>query len=147
MTWKPNATVAVVVPRADTFLIVEEESDGAIVFNQPAGHIEKGESILDAARREALEETGYRLALTGLLGIYIYHSPHNDTTYHRYTFVAEALEKVTDSLDEGIIGALWLTEEQLRQSDKLRSPVVVRCIEDYRNHKLLPLETIREVNN
>ena len=146
MTWRPNTTAAIVVPHSEAYLIVEEQSDGVIVFNQPAGHLEKGESIFDAARREALEETGYRVRLTGLLGIYIYHSLRNDTTYHRYTFIGEALEKVTDDLDEGIIAPRWLTEAQLRESDRLRSPMVLRCIEDYRRGTPLPLDVIREVD-
>jgi len=145
MTWKPNATVAVVVPDGYAFLMVEEESEGAVVFNQPAGHIEERESVFDAARREALEETGYRVALTGFLGVYIFRSPHNGRTYHRFAFIGRALERVSETLDDGIISAHWLTEEQLvAEEGKLRSPLVLECVRDFKAGRELPLDTIRE---
>lgn len=145
MTWKPHATVAVVVPHGDAFLTVEEESEGAVVFNQPAGHIEEHESVFEAARREALEETGYRVELEAFLGVYIFRSPFNGQTYHRYAFVGRALEKVSDQLDEGIIQAHWLTLEALMAEEhKLRSPMVLECVRDCQIRRALPLDTIRE---
>lgn len=145
MTWKPHATVAVVVPDGDAFLVVKEESEGAIVLNQPAGHIEERESVFEAACREALEETGYRVELTGFLGLYIFRSPHNSVTYHRYAFIGKAIEKVTDELDDGIIESQWLTESQLIENKgMLRSPLVLQCVQDYKAGREFPLDTIQE---
>ena len=145
MVWKPHATVAVVVPHGDAFLVVKEHSEGAVVLNQPAGHIEENESVFEAACREALEETGYRVELTGFLGLYIFRSPRNGATYHRYAFIGEAVEKVSEELDEGIIEPHWLTEGQLVESEAmLRSPLVLECVRDYKSGRRLPLDTIRE---
>lgn len=145
MQWKPNATVAVVVPFGDRFLMVEEHSEGAVVLNQPAGHIEEGESILAAARREALEETGYPVTLSAFLGVYVFRSPHNGLTYHRYAFIGEAGARETDELDEGIIAAHWFTADDIEtRREQLRSPLVATCIDDYRNGRRFPLDLIRE---
>lgn len=146
MIWTPHATVAVIVEdEQGRFLLVEECSDGKIVYNQPAGHIEEGEAIQHAARREALEETGWEVELQDFLGLYTYLAPANGVTYYRLCFSARALRKVTDELDDGIIAAHWLSLEELRQEpEKLRSPLVLQCIEDYRNGRRFPLEVIVE---
>ena len=146
MTWKPHATVAVVVEDAQgRFLLVEERSNGAIVFNQPAGHIEEGEAILDAVRRETLEETGWAVEPESLLGIYTYKAPANGVTYYRFCYVARALRKETDLLDDGIIAPHWLTLKDIRNlGDRLRSPLVLECIEDYRNGRRFPLDVVVE---
>lgn len=146
MTWKPHATVAVISEdSAGRFLLVEERSNGEIVFNQPAGHIEEGESVLAAARREALEETGWRVEPSAFLGMYRYIAPANGATYFRFCFVATPLQKVTDQLDDGIIAAHWLTLDEIRAlGERLRSPLVLECILDYRNGRRFPLEVIVE---
>ncbi|MCK7544216.1 NUDIX hydrolase [Marinobacter bryozoorum] len=146
MTWKPHATVAVIVE--DTrgrYLLVEEHSEGKVVFNQPAGHIEEGETVIDAARREALEETGWEVEPHAFLGMYRYIAPANGRTYFRFCFAATALKQVSEQLDEGIIAAHWLTLEQIRDlGDRLRSPMVLDCILDYRKGRRFPLEVIVE---
>ena len=146
MTWKPHATVAVVVEDDQgRFLLVEEVSGGKVVFNQPAGHIEENEAILDAVRRETLEETGWEIEPVYFLGIYTYKAPANGVTYYRFCFSARALGHVTDELDDGIIATHWLTPGEIRsQADKLRSPLVMQCIEDYRNGRRFPLDVIVE---
>ncbi len=146
MTWKPHATVAVVVEdEQGRFLMVEESSRGQIVFNQPAGHVEKDERILDAASREALEETGWQVRPDYFLGLYTFTAPANGVTYYRFCFAATALSRVTDNLDDDIIAAHWLTLEELKdRKDKLRSPLVLQCIEDYRNGRRFPLDVIVE---
>lgn len=144
MTWTPHATVAVIVEDDEgRFLLVEEISSGLVVFNQPAGHIEEDEAILDAVRREALEETGWMVEPTHFLGLYTYKAPANGVTYHRFCYSARALKKVSDQLDDGIIAAHWLTIDQVVSlGAKLRSPLVLKCIEDYRNGRRFPLDVV-----
>lgn len=146
MTWTPHATVAVIVEDAQgRFLLVEEVSHGQVVFNQPAGHVEEGERIIDALLRETLEETGWQVEPEYFLGVYTYKAPANGVTYYRFCFSARALARVSRELDDGIIAAHWLTPEEIRQqSDKLRSPLVMQCIDDYRNGRRFPLDVIVE---
>ncbi len=146
MTWTPHATVAVIVEDDQgRFLLVEEISHGQVVFNQPAGHVEEGEKIIDAALRETLEETGWEVEPEHFLGIYTYKAPANGVTYYRFCFSARALARVTRELDDGIIAAHWLTPEELLQpSDKPRSPLVMQCIDAYRNGRRYPQDVIVE---
>jgi 8-oxo-dGTP pyrophosphatase MutT (NUDIX family) len=146
MTWTPHATVAVVVEDdLGRFLMVEEHSNGQIVFNQPAGHVEAGERIIDAALREALEETGWEVRPDYFLGLYTYTAPANGVTYYRFCFVATALARASDRLDDDIIAAHWLTVAELKgREHQLRSPLVLQCIEDYRNGRRFPLDIIVE---
>lgn len=143
--WTPHATVATVIEQDGRFLMVEEVSSGKTVINQPAGHVEKGESILDAARRETLEETGWTAEPQNLIGLYTYTAPSNGVTYHRYCFAAQAGEAVENAvLDDGIIGPRWMTIEELRNSPNLRSDMVLTCVEDYLAGRQFPLEIIVE---
>lgn len=143
MTWKPHATVAVIAEKDSRFLMVEERSRGRIVFNQPAGHVEEHEGILDAARREALEETGWEVEPRHFLGLYTYVAPANDATYYRFCFVADALKQASEELDDDIIATHWLTYDELREcQEKLRSPLVLKCIEDYLAGRRFPLSVI-----
>ena len=148
MTWHPHSTVAVIVEKDGKFLLVEEESSGKIVLNQPAGHVEQHESILTAAKREALEETAWHVEPQYLIGFYSYPG-QNGITYHRFCFYAQALEQEQQRpLDEGIIQALWLSRDEIAaQSDKLRSPMVLKCIDDYLAGKTYPLDFIFEYQN
>ncbi|RMF13321.1 MAG: NUDIX hydrolase [Gammaproteobacteria bacterium] len=143
--WTPRATVAVVVEKDGKFLMVRERSGGREVFNQPAGHIEKDESILDAVRREALEETAWKIEPTAFLGMYILHAREKDVTYHRYAFVGEAHERTSQPIDDDILGTHWMTADELRaRKSELRSPLVLKCVEDCLAGRHLPLETIYE---
>lgn len=144
MTWTPHATVAVIVEDDDgRFLLVEEVSSGLVVFNQPAGHIEEDEAILDAVRRETLEETGWQVEPTHFLGLYTYKAPANGVTYYRFCYSARAVKKVSERLDDGIIAAHWLTIDEVGLlGEKLRSPLVLKCIEDYRNGRRFPLDVV-----
>ncbi len=144
MTWTPHATVAVIVEDAqERFLIVEELSGGQVVFNQPAGHVEEDESINAAAIREALEETGWQVELLHFMGLYTYKAPANGVTYHRFCFSARAITRIGNCLDNDIIAAHWMSLEQIRSlGTKLRSPLVLQCIEDYRNGRRYPLDVI-----
>lgn len=143
--WTPHSTVATVVEQDGKFLMIEEISSGQRVINQPAGHIESGETILDAARRETMEEAGWSVTPTELVGLYVYTAPSNGVTYHRYCFAATADQHHPDSpLDTGIIGPRWMTLEELRQCPNLRSSMVLSCVEDYLTGRRYPLNVIIE---
>ena len=146
MTWTPHATVAVIVEDTEgRFLMVEEVSAGRVVFNQPAGHVEEDEPILDAVRREALEETGWDIQPRYFLGMYTYKAPANGVTYYRFCYVADAVNHRSDELDDGILAAHWLTLDDIRAlGDQVRSPLVLQCIEDYRNGRRYPLGVVVE---
>ncbi len=146
MDWTPHATVAAIVEKDGRFLFVEEMAEGQRVFNQPAGHIEQGESFVAATCRETLEETRWRVKPLYLVGIYVYTAPANQVTYHRYCYACEALcEEPEASLDEGILAAHWLTRDELiSRQGQWRSPLVLKCLDDYLAGKRYPLELIYE---
>lgn len=145
--WQAHVTVAVIVEREGKFLLVEEETltSHLDVFNQPAGHVEQGETLIDAAKREALEETGFEVEPTALLGLYTY-APENtpNVTYYRVCFIAKAIHHYERPLDEGIIRAVWLTLDELIATERARSPLVIQCIKDYLNGQSFPLSAIYE---
>lgn len=144
MIWKPNVTVAAVVQRDGKFLLVEEETEAGLAFNQPAGHLEEGESLVDAVVREALEETAYRFRPTHLVGIYNWKHPTKDVTYLRFAFAGELRGWEADRrLDEGIVAARWLTLDEVKATQaRHRSPLILRCIEDHLAGKRYPLELL-----
>jgi len=142
--WQPDVTVACVVVRDGRLLVVEEQVRGKVVLNQPAGHLEPDESLIDAARRETLEETGWHVEPTAFIGAYQWKSaPDGDEARHylRMAFAAEPLRhEAGRTLDEGIVQALWLTPSELQaQAPRHRSPLVWRVVEDFlagRRHEL-----------
>lgn len=144
MTWRPDLTVAAIVQRDDRFLMVEERIRGQFVLNQPAGHVEDGESILDAVVRETLEETAWRFEPRHLLGLYQWRNPANGHGFLRVAISGEVLaHDPTRTLDQPVVATHWLTREQLlAQSSRLRSPLVLACIDDHldgRRHELSAL--------
>ena len=140
----PRITVATIVEREGKFLMVKENSEGRLVYNQPAGHVELNESLLEAAIRETLEETAWHVNLEELLGIYQYASPSNGITYIRHCFIAKAIEPRTErDLDEGIFEAVWASLEELEQQEhQMRSPLVLEVIRDYLRGVRHPLSVI-----
>ena len=144
MIWKPNVTVAAVLEREGKFLLVEEETDEGIRFNQPAGHLECRESLTDAVIREALEETGYRFVPQYLIGVYNWRNEAMDVTYLRFSFTGEITgHDALRPLDDGIIAARWLTLDEIRALEaRHRSPLILRCIEDWLAGKRYPLDLI-----
>ncbi len=144
MIWKPNVTVAAVVQRDGKFLLVEEETDVGLAFNQPAGHLECGESLVEAVVREALEETAYHFVPTHLVGIYNWRHPSKDLTYLRFAFGGELRGfEAERALDEGIVAARWLTLDEVKAcADRHRSPLILRCIEDSLAGKRYPLDLL-----
>ena len=147
MRFTPHVTVATVVEDQGRFLLVEELAGGQAVLNQPAGHLEADESLIAAALRETLEETGWEVELTAVTGIYLYTAPSNGVTYQRVCFAAKPLRHLPDSpLDEGIIGPRWMTLEEIHASgSRHRSSLVVRCAEDARAGRHYPLELLTHV--
>ena len=144
MIWKPNVTVAAVIERDGKFLLVEEETDDGIRFNQPAGHLECGESLLDAVVRETREETRYDFVPQALVGIYNWRHPVKDLTYLRFAFTGEVTGCDPErALDEGIIAARWLSPDEIRaSSERHRSPLILRCVEDWLSGRRYPLDLL-----
>jgi 8-oxo-dGTP pyrophosphatase MutT (NUDIX family) len=143
--WKPNVTVAAVVERDGHFLLVEEETDDGLRFNQPAGHLDEGESLLAACAREALEETAWNFTPTALVGVYQWQRPQGDITYLRFAFCGElGAHEAGRVLDSGILRAVWMTPDEIRASaDRHRSPLVWQCVSDWLAGRRFPLELIR----
>ena len=141
--WKPSATVAAVVERDGRFLLVEERVEGRLVLNQPAGHLDPGESLVAACRREVLEETAPRFEPTALVGIYRWHYAPRDVTFLRFCFRGR-IEGVEDRPLDGEISALhWLSrEELLARRAEHRSPLVQQCVEDFLAGRQFPLEAL-----
>lgn len=143
-SWKPNVTVAAIIERGGRFLVVEEETADGLRFNQPAGHLEEGESLVAAATREVLEETAYRFVPECLVGVYQWPVPDGDITYLRFAFGGPVLGESTGAkLDDGIVRAVWLTPDELRDcTPRHRSPLVMRCVDDWIAGRRYPLEFI-----
>jgi len=142
--WRPHVTVASIVERDGKFLLVEERADEQLVLNQPAGHWEANETLAAGAAREALEETGHRVEIQHLVGVYRWPHRTKPITYLRFAFAARALDHdPARPLDEGIVRALWLTPDELRaEPARHRSPLVLRCVEDYLAGRRYPLDLI-----
>ncbi|MDP1654178.1 MAG: NUDIX hydrolase [Rhodocyclaceae bacterium] len=170
--WKPNVTVAALMERDGRFLLVEEETDDGLRFNQPAGHLDEDESLVEACSREALEETAYAFTPTALVGIYQWPRPQGDITYLRFAFAgivgagpsqADAppvggsepglrawgannvgARETARQLDAGILRAVWLTPAEIEAcADRHRSPLVLQCVRDYLAGRRFPLDVIR----
>lgn len=143
-SFQPRITVATLVEDNNRFLLVREMADGKAVLNQPAGHVEAGESLVQAAFRETLEETAWQVEITGLLGIYIFQPQRGADVYYRFCFVARALKHdPSQNLDRGILEAVWLDTEQIKASQQEhRSPLVAQCLHDYLRGQRLPLDSI-----
>jgi len=149
MIWKPHATVAAIVERDGKYLMVEEDADGCIVYNQPAGHLDPGENLIQAAVRETQEETAWLFKPEALVGIYVWDQPETERTFLRFAFCGQCSQHDKDQkLDDGILRALWLSKDELlQQSDKLRSPLVLECINDYQQGKRYPLDLLSYIPN
>ncbi|MDO9372363.1 MAG: NUDIX hydrolase [Gammaproteobacteria bacterium] len=147
MSQKPHLTVAAVVEQAGRFLMVEEAADGRVVYNQPAGHLDEGETLVQGVARETLEETAWHFEPESIIGIYRWNSPVNGVTYVRVCFSGRCHgHELGRALDSGILRALWLTRDEVRAlGHQLRSPMVLRCIDDYLAGMVYPLSLITEL--
>ncbi|WP_313341815.1 NUDIX hydrolase [Stenotrophomonas sp.] len=143
--WAPHVTVATVVVRDGELLLVEESIDGHAVLNQPAGHLEPGESLAAAAVRETLEETGWTVALTAFIGTYQWTAP-DGTPFLRFAYAAEPLSHdPARPLDAGILRALWLAPAALQaEAARLRSPLVWAVVADYLAGQRYPLSLVKD---
>jgi 8-oxo-dGTP pyrophosphatase MutT (NUDIX family) len=144
---RPVVTVASIVERDGRFLLVEEETRSGPRLNQPAGHLEVGETLPAAAKRETLEETGWHARLHALIGVYRWEAPDTGATFIRFAFAGEALRhEAARPLDIGIVRALWLTYDELAaQRSMHRSPLVLRCVDDYRQGRRWPISFVTEL--
>lgn len=148
MIWKPHVTVAAVIERDGKFLMVEEIADQQVVYNQPAGHLEDGESFIEAIVREMQEETAWQFSPDAITGIYRWRKPDDAKTFVRVCFTGTlGTHTPTQKLDEGIIAAPWLSRDELLAlpDTRLRSPMVKHCIDDYIAGKRYPLFMISEL--
>ena len=140
--WRPSVTVAAVIERGGRFLFVEEEIDGRLVLNQPAGHLDPGESLAAACRREVLEETAHFFVPRALVGIYRWSYAPKDVTFFRFCFCGD-VEGVEEGrpLDRGIVAVRWLSAEELAANrEQHRSPLVQACVRDFLAGRRFPLD-------
>lgn len=148
MLWKPHVTVAAVVERSGQFLVVEEFAAEQLVYNQPAGHLDEGESLIAAAVRETREETAWSFTPEALVGIYRWRNPDSNSTYLRVCFTGDcANHDPNQRLDTGIVRAVWLSRAELSASGRLRSPLVLRCIDDYLAGVRYPLDLLSDLGD
>lgn len=148
MIWKPDVTVAAVAERDGKFLFVEERAGGRLVLNQPAGHLEDGETFVDAVVRETLEESGWRFRPEAIVGVYVWRPDAAARTFLRVAFsgVLEAREAARPP-DRAILRLRWLTREQLAEPGlRLRSPLVRRCVDDHAAGIRFPCEMISHLD-
>jgi ADP-ribose pyrophosphatase YjhB (NUDIX family) len=145
--WKPHVTVAAVAEREGRFLLVEELIDGRLLLNQPAGHLDENESLQAAVAREAREETAWEFEPEALVGIYLWKEPAGQKTFLRAAFAGRCLRHDPQQpLDTGVQRALWLTRDEIAaQHGRLRSPLVLLCIDDYLRGRRYPLDLVRHV--
>ena len=141
--FNPHVTVACVIERNKRFLMVEELINGEIRFNQPAGHLEHGESLVDAGVRETLEETAWQIEITHFLGVCVFEAG-NGETYIRNTFVGKPVQHYPNrKLDDGIIGAHWMSRADIAAKSKLlRSPMILATIDQYLSGECWPLALV-----
>jgi 8-oxo-dGTP pyrophosphatase MutT (NUDIX family) len=145
--WKPSVTVAAVIERDGRYLLIEEHTPEGLRLNNPAGHLDPGESPEQGVARETLEETTHRFTPTALVGVYLsrFQRGDDDITYLRFAYCGELGEAVPGrTLDHGIVRTLWLTPDEIRaQQARLRSPLVLQCMEDHLAGRRFALDAVR----
>jgi 8-oxo-dGTP pyrophosphatase MutT (NUDIX family) len=146
-TFRPSVTVAAIIERDGRFLLIEEETSDGIRLNQPAGHLDPGESLEQAVIREAMEETAHEFIPEALVGMYLsrYHSKSrgHDVTYLRFTFCGKPGKQYDQPLDDGILRTMWMTRDELAAcTERHRSPTVLKCVDDYLAGKRTPLDLL-----
>jgi 8-oxo-dGTP pyrophosphatase MutT (NUDIX family) len=147
MIWTPHVTVAAVIEQHGHFLLVQERESGRTVLNQPAGHLEDGESLVAAVIRETLEETGWHFRPDAVIGMYRWRHPVKGVTYLRVTFAGPGLSHDADRpLDEAIENIHWMSVAEIRrQPEMLRNPLVLKSLEDYLAGVRYPLSVLTDI--
>ncbi|MCG8427858.1 MAG: NUDIX hydrolase [Chromatiales bacterium] len=148
MIWYPHTTVAAVIEHDNRFLMVKEApNNGEIVYNQPAGHLEEGENLIEAIIRETREETNWRLNPQGLVGVYRWQIPPQGATYLRFCFHGSVEDHQPElALDPDIIEVVWMSRGELEACrEQMRSPMVLRCIDDYLEGQRAPLSLLNDI--
>jgi ADP-ribose pyrophosphatase YjhB (NUDIX family) len=146
--WKPSVTVAAIIERDGRYLLIEEHTPEGLKLNNPAGHLDPGESPADGCARETLEETTHHFTPNALVGVYLsrFQRPATgeDITYLRFAFCGELGDVVPGrTLDHGIVRTLWMTPDEIRASAaRHRSPLLLRCMEDHLAGRRLPLDAV-----
>ena len=150
--WKPSVTVAAIIEQGGRFLLVEEHTPDGLMLNNPAGHLDPAESLAEGCARETLEETAHHFTPTALVGVYMSrlqrkaadHEFGEDITYLRFAFCGQlGTHETSRALDTGIVRTLWLTPGEIRAStNRHRSPLLLRCIEDYLAGQRFPLALV-----
>lgn len=146
MSLRPDLTVAAVVERDGQFLLIEERVGPRLVFNQPAGHVERGEQLITAVIRETLEETAWHFKPQALVGVYFWEQHDKQRTFMRFAFAGQVTDHDSKRrLDRGIERAVWMSHDDIvARSSRLRSPMVMRCVEDYLAGQRYPMELVRD---
>lgn len=149
MQWKPNTTVAAIVYQDNRFLMVEEDTLDGVRLNQPAGHLEENETLLEAVVRETREESAYAITPEALLGIYQWRHPQKALTYMRFAFIGQVNAHYPEqALDQGIRRAIWMTLAEIEATQSIhRSPQVLLCIRDFLAGKRYPLSIITHLQS
>ena len=143
MDWTPHITVAAVIESNQRFLLIEEQSEGLIVYNQPAGHWDENETLIQAAARETLEESAWHFEAQAITGIYTYTNPSSKTTYLRIAYTGKHhSHEPNRTLDTGILRTKWFTRDEIANLPNLRSPMVLRCVDDYLAGNRYPLSLV-----
>ncbi len=148
MPLQPDITVAAVVESAGRFLVVEERIQGRLVINQPAGHVEDRETLLAAVIREAREETAWAFTPEALVGTYLWRHPETQVSFLRFAFCGSVADhRPTQPLDRGIVRAAWMTRAELMATEhRLRSPLVLRCIDDFLRGQRFALDSVAHID-
>jgi len=144
MTWKPHVTVAAVIEHNERFLLVEETTSNGLEFNQPAGHLEAGENLIQAVKREVNEETAWQFEPQWLVAVQLWRKNPDFPTFIRFCFAGEVhSHNPSQALDEGIIATHWLSHAEIKaRHDRLRSPLVLQSITEYLNGNRYPLSLL-----
>jgi 8-oxo-dGTP pyrophosphatase MutT (NUDIX family) len=148
MARTPDITVAAVTETDGRFLVVEERINRRLVINQPAGHVEHGETLLAAVVREVREETAWGFQPRALIGVYLWRNPSSGRSTMRFAFTGSVADHdAQQPLDRGIVRTHWLSRtDLLEREQRLRSPLVLRCVEDYLGGARLPLDSVATLN-
>ena len=145
MVWKPHVTVAAIIEHNQRFLLVEEETDQGLAFNQPAGHLEPGESLIDAIKREVNEETAWEFTPEAVTSIQLWRKNPDFPSFLRVCFIGQCHNhQAKQQLDDGIIATHWLTHAEITaKKSQLRSPLVLTTIEQYLSGERYPLSLLK----